>query len=243
MAIRFHCPRQSGRPDLCPARDLYSCLSEVQEQPLGRERLARRYAAGEALFHSETPALAVFSVHSGLVRLSRPVSDGHEVVIGMRGPGELLGVRAVLSGLPHNATARTLEPSIVCAVSRETFLQAIHDSPELAINLLRQLAKEALLADEQHAARAGLRVPARTARLLIALMEQVREHRISQPIAISMPREEMALLVGTTRESLSRTLHDLVERGVVKLQDRRIVILDGLQLERIAQLPFAHQLA
>ena len=237
MAIRFRCPRQNGRVDLCPAKDLYSCLSEVQEEPLSRERLARRYGPGEALFHSETPALAVFSVHSGRVRLSRPVSDGHEVVVGMRGPGELLGVRAVLSGMPHMFTARTLEASVVCAVPRDTFLHVVHGSPELAINLLRQLAKQALLADEQLAARSGLRVSARTARLLIALTDQHRDaRRGSGAPVIAMPREEMALLVGTTRESLSRTLHELAGRGAVKLQDRAVLVLDSALLERIARL-------
>ena len=235
MAIRFHCPRQDCRSNQCPAKKIYSCLSPKQDASLGRERLARRYESGQVVIHHDTPALAIFSVHSGLVRLTRAASSGREVVVGLRGPGELLGVREVLSALPYQATAETLEPSIVCAVPREAFLDAVRDCPELAMRLLGRLAKDGLLAEEQLVARVHLSVRARTARLLLALAEGSRvKARGSAAFEVTMAREEMALLVGTTRETLSRSLGQLAERGAIKLAAGKIRVLDSSVLEGLA---------
>jgi CRP/FNR family transcriptional regulator len=236
MAIRFHCPRQECRADRCPAKKIYSCLSPGQDAKLGRERLARRYETGQVVIHHDTPALAILSVHSGQVKLTRSASNGRDVVVGVRGPGELLGVREVLSALPYQVSAETLEPSILCAVPRDAFLDAVRDCPELAMRLLGQLARDYLLAEEQLVARAHLSVRARTARLLLALAE---DHRVAArgraAPEVAMGREEMALLVGTTRETLSRSLGQFAERGAVQLKNGKIRVLDSSILEGLAE--------
>ena len=235
MTNRFHCPRQDCRSDRCPAKKIYSCLSPGQDAALGRERLARRYQAGQVFIHHDTPALAIFSVHSGQVKLTRSASIGQEVVVGVRGPGELLGVREVLSALPYQVSAVTLEPSILCAVPREAFLDAVRDCPELAMRLLGRISKDYLLAEEQLVARAHLSVRARTARLLLALLEYKRVTAGARAVCeVSMGREEMALLVGTTRETLSRSLGQFAARGAVGLKRGKIRILDSSVLEGLA---------
>jgi CRP/FNR family transcriptional regulator len=235
MAIRFHCPRHDCRSDRCPAKKIFSCLSPVQDARLGRERLARQYEAGQVVIHHDTPALAVLSVHSGQVKLTRSSGSGGRVVVGLRGPGQLLGVREVLSAMPYQVSAETLEPSILCAVPRDAFLDAVRGCPELAMRLLGQLSKDYLLAEEQLVARAHLSVRARTARLLLALVD---DHGVTPGARatheVSMGREEMALLVGTTRETLSRSLSQFAERGAVKLADGKIRILDPSILEGLA---------
>ena len=241
MAILFRCPRQMGRSDRCPAKNIFSCLSPGQDATLGRERLARRYEPGQVLIHHETPALAVLSIHSGQVKLTRSASYGHEVVVGLRGPGELLGVREILSGMPYQVTAETLEPTILCTVPREPFLSVVRNCPELAMRLLGQLAEDYLLTEEQLVARAHLSVAARTARLLVALTDgrRVKPGAVAAR-SVSMSREEMALLVGTTRESLSRALHQFAVQGAVELGNGVIRIVDPPRLGRLSQVEFVH---
>ena len=236
MGTVFRCPRQNGRSELCPAKKLFSCLSPGQVAALGRERLARRFRPGEVLIHRDTPALAVLSIHSGRVKLIRFASHGDEVLVGLCGPGELLGVREVLGAVPYQVSAVTIEPSIVCTVPRESFLNAVQDCPELARRLLRQLAEDALSTEAQLVARAHLSVAARTARLLVALTDR-RPVTPGLPAAIpiSMGRDEMALRVGTTRESLSRALHQFAVRGAVKLDGGKIRVVDLSILERLSQ--------
>jgi len=235
MAVRFHCPRHACQAARCPAKQIFSCLSPGQDAKLGRERLARRYEAGQVVIHHDTPALAILSVHSGQVKLTRSASNGHEVVVGVRGPGELLGVREILSALPYQVSVETLEPSILCAVPREAFLDAVRDCPELAMRLLGQLAKDYLLAEEQLVARTHLSVRARIARLLLALAEGRRlADRARAAREVSMGREEMALLIGTTRETLSRSLSQFAGRGAVELKNGKVRVLDPSILEGLA---------
>lgn len=237
MPIRFRCPRQDCEQNSCPAKQVFSCLSSEQDARLGRERLARRYDAGQVVVHLDTPALAVLSIHSGRVQLVRQSGgDAHKVVVGTRGPGDLLGVREVLSAMPYQVTVETLEPSVLCSVPREAFLDVVRDCPELAMRLLKTLARDFLVTEEQLAGRAHLSVAARTARLLVALVDGHRPAATAEAPAVSMSREEMALLVGTTRETISRSLHRLSEQGAVKLENGSIHIVDDAMLERISEL-------
>jgi CRP/FNR family transcriptional regulator len=157
-------------------------------------------------------------------------------VVGVRGPGELLGVREVLSALPYQVSVETLESAVLCAVPREAFLEAVRNCPELAMRLLGQLSKDYLLAEEQLVARARLSVRARTARLLLALGAggRVQAHGSAAP-EVTMAREEMVLLVGSTRETLSRSLSQLAERGAVRLAGGKIRVLDSSVLEGLAE--------
>jgi CRP/FNR family transcriptional regulator len=236
MAVVFRCPRQNGRSELCPARKLFSCLTPAQAAALGRERLARCFGPGQVLIHRDTPALAVHAIHSGRVKLTRVASNGDVALVGLRGAGELLGLREVLAAMPYQASVVTLEPSIVCTVPREAFHDAIRDSHELAARLLRQLAEDALSTEQQLVARVHLTVPVRTARLLLALTDQgggSPKAGTTKPVAAS--REEIALRVGTTRESLSRALHQFAARGALRLEEGAIRVVDRSLLERLSQ--------
>ena len=235
MVVRFRCPRQDCRPDRCPAKQIYSCLTPGQDARLADERLARHFEAGQVVLHHATPALAVLSVHSGRVRLCLQCGRGERAVVAVRGPGELLGVREVLSGMPYQVSAETIEPSVLCAVPREAFLDAVRDCPELAMRLLKRISKDYLLAEEQLVARAQLSVRARTARLLMSLADGAHvPSKAPVPPMVSMGREEMALLVGTTRETLSRSLKQLAARGALKLESGGIRVLDHAVLEGLA---------
>ncbi len=236
MTIRFHCPRRECRADRCPAKRVFSCLSASQDETLGRERLARRYEAGQVVVHHDTPALAVLGIHSGVVKLTRSSSNGRRVTIGLRGPGEFLGLREVLSQMPYQVSAETLEPSVVCSVPREAFLGVVRDCPELAMRLLGLVSKDYLLAEEQLVARTHLSVRARTARLLLTLSHGVGDDGANGgPRPVTMAREEMAMMIGTTRETLSRTLGQLAGRGAITLSKHRLGVRDVDTLERLSE--------
>lgn len=236
MSMRIRCPRQDGHCDQCPAQQIYSCLTPDQVELVERERLCRRYNAGQVVVHGDTPALAVLSVQSGRVKLTRCHRNGHQFVVGLRGPGDLLGVREVLCATPYQVSIETLQPSALCAVPREAFLQVVRQSPELAMRLLRLLAKDFILAEEQLVMRTQASVAARTAGLLATLADGHESATGANGAAtVRMSREEMALLVGTARETLSRVLSRLAALGALESRHSGIRILDRPLLERLAE--------
>ena len=236
MTHRFHCSPQDCRGDRCPAKQVFSGLTPGQDASLVQEMLPRSYATGEIVIHNDTPALAIFAVRSGQVKLVRPTSDGHDIVVGVRGPSSLLGVREVLTDLPFRISVETMEPSVLCALPRGAFLAAVQANPDLSLRLCRQMATDYLTAEEQWVERTQARVVARTARVLFELADGGPANggaSVSQ--CVSMSRENMAQLVGTARETLSRSLHHLAGRGAVRLESGAIHILDSSLLERCSR--------
>ena len=137
--------------------------------------------------------------------------------------------------MPYGLTAVTLEPSRICAIPKDAFLDLVGHSPPLALELLRRLAVRSRLNEEQLVDRARLPVAARIARLLLGVHRHGGAARKgSSPEASAISREELALLIGTTRETLSRTLHEFAGKGLLELSASAIRVLDPDGLRRIA---------
>jgi CRP-like cAMP-binding protein len=230
MAANFVCACCCGRGGV------FSNLPPALRSRLAGVVSPHAYRRGQTIFHEGTPALAVHCIRSGTVKVSRLTGDGHEVLVGVRRPGELIGFRAVLAELPCSITAETLEPAVVCTIPREIFMDLVRESTDLSIRLLKQLAREVHFAEEQLVERTRQRVSKRTARLLARLEQGGAPGSRARPwLGITMSREEMALLIGTTPETLSRTLHSLAEQGILELGRRVIRVRDVARLLNLAK--------
>ena len=206
---------------------LFSCLPPEAIAIAERAHVPHSYEQGHTLFSEGDEAHAVYCIASGSVRLSRSNARRGEVVIGTRSAGDVVGFRAVFSDLPYGVTAVVEQPSRICAIPRTAFLELVQKSPPLALELLRRLAARSRVTEEQLVSRAHESVAARTARLLVAMSEaRATGGAPSRPFRVDLAREEMALLVGTTRETLSRTLHGFARRGLVELLPTGIGVAD-----------------
>ena len=222
MGRVFICPN-SG----CPFKRLFSCLEPAQADSLGRARMGRHYDPGETVFNSDTLALAVFCIHTGRVQLTRATRGGVRIAVGVRGAGDVLGFREAFAETPYQVSAEAIAPSMICEVPRETFLGVVRENAELAQRLMKRLALEYIGAETQLVVRAHLDVSSRIAHLLSAkVSEGLVEDGPKRRLVVRMGREEMALLVGTTRESVSRSLKKLALRGIVRLDEGTIHVLD-----------------
>lgn len=223
---------------VCPgaAKDLFSCLLAEQGSRLDRAILPHTYRERETLFHEGTPALAVYCVRSGTVKLFRRLPSGEEVVVGTRHAGDLVGLRGVLAGIPYANTAATLDPATVCAIPSTVFLGLVRENPILGFRLLTRLAREFRRVEDELVERNHSRVGKRTARFL-AERFQPQGSGAAGPgrAAITMNREEMARLIGTTPETLSRTLHALAADGIVALDRKGIRVLDLPALLKLSE--------
>jgi len=200
-------------------------------------RVPHAYEPGQHLYLQGNPALAVYCLRQGKVKLSKLMSGGSEHVIGMRGPGSLLGYRAVLTNRDYRVSAVPIERTIACAIPREAFLDLVHEDHALTSALLIRLAGESIASEERMLARTIQRARTRIARFLL---ERVPADSVGtrQPVVIPlrMRREELALLIDTTRETLSRTLHALTERGILETHGRDLRIIDMPALVRLSRL-------
>ncbi len=219
---------------------IFCGLAGEHLERLEREKSVRRYDRGESVFYEGSPVLAIYLICSGLVKLYKTGRRREQLVIRLLGPGDITGYRALLAGEPYAATAEAVEPSTVCAISKETFLGLLRQSPELSLGLLSKMAREMRASEEQMVAMAQESVRQRTARLLLFFHSgksaATEKHKAGEPVEVPLLHKEMAEMIGTTPETFSRTLHALARRGIIRLTRSKIFIENPTALETISPI-------
>lgn len=195
----------------------------------------RRFEHGEVIVRQGQPLACVHLVASGAVRLAAVTSSGREVVVALLGPGDLFGEIALLGGGPSPVEARAAGAASVVALPVGSLRAVIERTPDTAEELLRMIAarlhrtagalEEALAHD----------VPARVSLRLRAL---ARSHGASGAEGVRLPprltQEELARMVGASRESVNRSLTTLAAKGLLRVRDRRYVLPDPEALAVVA---------
>jgi CRP-like cAMP-binding protein len=187
----------------------------------------RRYAHGEVILGQGEPVSCLRLVSEGAVRLSAVAPSGREVVVAVLGRGDVFGEVALLGSGPSPVEARALGHASVVLVPVESIRTVVRSSPATAEELLR------LVAVRLHRTSAALEealandVPARVCLRLRAL---ARSHGTPSKGGVRLPprltQEELARMVGATRESVNRSLGSLAARGLVRIEGRRYVLPD-----------------
>jgi len=218
----------------CPQRRA-GILAPVPDEAMGRVERARTmqtFRAGQQLFCEGGPALAVHCLHAGLVKLTMAGEAGEELVLEVCEPGCLLGLRAVLADEPYEATAIAMEPSSACTIPRAAMEDLFGTTPAVLRAASRTLALEVHVAHRRLMEVIQHRVPQRVAHALV--MMQARPEN-----ELRMRRSDLAHMLGTTPETLSRTLHHLESRGAIAVTRTQIRVRDPELLRRIAKMSAA----
>ncbi len=220
----------------CPSRlaGVFRSLSPAHLASLEQAAVAHMYRVHQVVFYEGNPPLAVYCVQSGQVKLYKVGRDDAELVTSIPHRSELLGHCAVLAGEPYEVTAETLEPSTICAIPARTWLKLLAEVPGMAAELLGALARQVLSLEEELLSRTQEGVRQRAARLVLRLYGPAGD---GEPASVGshpgMPRSEMAHIIGTTPETLSRTLHELAREGVLELTRGKLTVLDIRALRKV----------
>jgi len=188
----------------------------------------RRYRHGEVVVGQGQAVTCLRLVVSGAVRLSAVVPSGREVVVGLLGAGDVFGELALLGGGPSPVEARAVgSETRIVALPLEALREVVRRAPASAEELLR------LVASRLHHTAGALEealahdVPTRVS---LRLRDLARSHGTAAADGVRLPprltQEELARMVGATRESVNRTLSSLAARGLVRVEGRRYVVPD-----------------
>jgi CRP-like cAMP-binding protein len=204
-----------------------------------RERLLvtgtrRRYRRGAALFLEGDHSDHVLVVLEGRARVSIAAGDGRDLVVAVRGPGELLGEFAAIDrDEPRSASAYAVDPLVARVLSADEFEAFLERAPRAAVALLRTLTRRLRDASRTQMEFGAYDTIARVAR---RLDELAREHGEPGPdgvrIGLPLTQEELAGWVGASRESVARALRALRDRGAISTSRRAIVVRDREVLAR-----------
>jgi CRP/FNR family cyclic AMP-dependent transcriptional regulator len=193
------------------------------------------YPKGAFLFMEKQGARGVYVLCEGDVKLSISSSEGKTLIMRVARAGEILGLMAGMSGGPYEVTAETIRPCQVAFVRREDFQRFVAKHPEASQGVARQMTMQYQIACEQIRT-VGLSASAqeKLARLLLAWSAGMQQTKEGTRIKVSLTHEEIAEFIGTTRETVTRTLSDFKGRHLVAIQGSTMVIPSRAALESFA---------
>ena len=193
------------------------------------------YQQNAVLFMEKEAPRGIFVLCDGQVKLSVSSSEGKTLILRIAKPGEVLGLMSVLSGTPYEVTAEVLRPCQVAFVRRENFLRFLAQHPEAYQAVVGQLGSQYHTACEQiRTLGLSSSVTERLAKLLLDWSVGAAETKTGVRTKLPLTHEEIAEFIGTTRESVTRTLSEFKSRQLVILQGSTLTIPDRAALQTCA---------
>jgi CRP/FNR family transcriptional regulator len=196
------------------------------------------YPKGSLLCLEGQPPRGIFVLCTGRAKLSTTSSEGKSMILRIAEPGEVLGLTAVVSGTPYEATVETLEPSQANFISQAEFLRFVQEHPDVGLRVARQLTHNCKCAyGEIRSLGLSNSVPEKLAKLILQWAEHPLEFasKKSQETAIrvTLTQEEIAQLTGTSRETVSRVLGGFRKKGWLRVKGATWTIVNKEALENL----------
>lgn len=197
------------------------------------ESHVRTFKRGEIVFHKGDPGETMYLITEGQVKVVLPSDSGDEALLEVLDPGDFFGELSLLDGQPRSATIVATEPTETVVLRRDTLLKAIRANPEVAIHLLQVLCQRLRETDEFVGDTVFLDVPGRVAKKLLELADAYGERTPrGTVIALRLTQQDLARMVGATRESVNKHLGAYRARGIIDVDRQRFVILKRDELQR-----------
>ncbi|HEU67911.1 MAG TPA: Crp/Fnr family transcriptional regulator [Candidatus Acetothermia bacterium] len=225
-----------GCPGACSG--IFADLAEPERQKLVALMRRMELAAGAMIFQEGMPALGLYILCRGKVKIAKRGRAGHSQILKLLGPGEILGEKTLFDQETYTCHAKALEPSLLAFIPRDGFLPFLRGHPDVALRLIAKLAHEGKVFGDRLVEIRSRSARERVARALVELgLAFGEETAAGWDIGVELPRAELAEMAGVSTETAIRILSDFKERGLITLPGRRIVIAKADELKAVAH-PF-----
>ena len=233
--------RRSGRLsavdiDVVRKAPLFAALDDETARALMESMTSSHLERGDTLFREGDQGDRLYVIGEGKIKLGRTSVDGRENLLAVLGPGEMFGELSLFDPGPRTATATSIAEAQLIALSHEDLDSFLAGRPAVAANLLAALARRLRRTNETLADLVFTDVPGRVAKALLDLST-----RFGRPaddgilVAHELTQEELAQLVGASRETVNKALADFATRGWIKLEARAVLLTDVERLKRRAR--------
>lgn len=214
---------------------VFAALPDSELAKIHEYTVERQVERGAFVFHEGDSGEGLHYVKSGRVKIIKATDDGREHIIKILGPGDIFAEVLLFNNQPYPATAAAVETSRVGMIRNSDLEKLILANNQLALQLIQALSQRLLYAQQKIKNLALSDVLSRTAEVLVRLS---REQGQRQPdgsllLTLDLSRQDLANLVGTTRETVTRTLSALKKDGVLAFDGHTVRIIDLKQLERL----------
>jgi len=209
---------------------LFADLSAADLARFGEVTREREYPKNSVILFEDDPGDALYIVSTGQVKVVLIGEDGREVILSVLGDGDFFGEMSLIDDEPRSAHVIAMRDSHVLVLRRDDFQSQLEQHPKVALHLLRVLVQRLRRADEKIGGLVLLDVNGRVAQLLLDLAEESGGPKITRKLT----HHTIAQMIGSSRETVSRAMRELVERGLIDVSRREITIKDNDGLRALA---------
>lgn len=220
----------------CPHQQtsLLKCCTLNELELLSSQKSVQTYRRGQCIYQQGNKVLGLHCVHQGKIKIVRTGGDQKEHIVHLVREGEIMGYRPLLAGGHYSSSAVALDDCSVCFVPRLDFIGLLQSNKQFSNMLLHLLASALGQAEAQLLELAYKPVRERLAGALVLLQQTYGAAADSEPFSITLSRDDLASLVGTAKETVSRLLSEFKEAGYIATRGSRLTILDCARLVKIA---------
>ncbi|MEP6695825.1 MAG: Crp/Fnr family transcriptional regulator [Pseudonocardiales bacterium] len=196
------------------------------------------FSRGDTVFTEGEQGDSLYIVVAGKVKMGRHAPDGRENMLAIMGPSDMFGELSIFDPGPRTATATAVTDGRVARLRQDSLRRWMHERPQIADQLLRVLARRLRRTNDTLADLIFTDVPGRVAK---ALLEMGQRFGSPEPgggptrVTHDLTQEELAQLVGASRETVNKALADFAGRGWLRLEGKSVVLLDEQRLARRAR--------
>ena len=194
---------------------------------IANKMVAKHFENGNYIFLEDSEGEQCFFVLEGSVKVTRLSKDGREVILAMLNEGDFFGEMSLLDGESRSANVIALEKTKVLTLDRNDFVEVVNDYPQIAVQLLKELARRLRKSDRQIA---SLSLSDAEKRIALCIIRFADEQGVIQNGKVSIPKtpiqQDIANMAGTSRETVSRALGLLEKEDLIERNGRELMILD-----------------
>jgi CRP/FNR family transcriptional regulator, cyclic AMP receptor protein len=222
--------------DVLRRAPLFEALSDEDASALRSGIITVQLNRGERLFSEGDTGDKLYIILSGKIKLTKAAPDGRENLLSVHGPGEMFGELSLFDPIPRTSSATAVTNAELAGVAHDDLRSWLTTRPEVAMHLLQALAKRLRRINEVKADLVFTDVPGRVAKALLDLAERFG---VQTPAGIQvnhdLTQEELAQLVGASRETVNKALADFAARGWLQLAAKSVLLTDVDRLRKRAR--------
>lgn len=224
---------QEKRCENCIVRQFNNmrALNKEELKKVSDAKITKKIKKGEVLFEEGEKLNGVFCVRNGVSKVSKLSSNGKDQIIKLVTKGEVLGQSAIISEETSKLRATAINNMEVCFIPKEEIVAPLKNNSKFIIEVLKTMAKELNEANESILRLSQKNVKQRIAQALLYIKKNYGEDEEGF-LNINLSREELANVVGTAIETCIRNISIFKKEGSIKLEKKKIAIIDTKKLER-----------
>jgi CRP/FNR family transcriptional regulator, cyclic AMP receptor protein len=206
---------------------IFSDLTEETLEKIEKVGSKKVFKKNDVILMEDEVGTALFVIANGKVKVSRTSTDGREVILTILSESDFFGEMAILDGQTRSATVVATEDSELFLIQRNDFLNLLKEYPEVSIALLQELTKRLRATDVKIKALSLKDAEGKVATVILQIADDIGKIRQGKVEIEKLPlQQDLANMAGTSRETISRTLHSFAKKGLIELDGNKLRITD-----------------